>query len=385
MKNLFRHIGFLFLSLMLMQACGNSDSKTLTISGTIGQAGNMQVTLERSGLVATAPNSLIARTETDASGNFKIVVEDPLPEGLYRLRVGQQAINLVFDGSERNVKVTSTLPQMGQYQYTVEGSPSSETFLRTVQGYIQSQPTINDIENLIETTENPFVGAYIATLALGNRPEYINIHERAVQKLEQKYPGSPYVQDYKTFIGSLQQLAAMTRQSSAAGENGLIPENQRQPAPDIRLPGPDGKVYALSDLKGKVVLLDFWASWCMPCRRENPNVVKVYQQYKDKGFTVFSVSLDGVDARTAARFNNDPKKITELREQGKQAWIKAIEQDKLEWPYHVSDLKKWDCEPARQYGVTGIPRAFIIDKQGRIASTSVRGAEQIEALIKQLL
>ncbi|GIV31372.1 MAG: hypothetical protein KatS3mg029_0723 [Saprospiraceae bacterium] len=382
MKRFLLHIGILFFGFAFLQACSDAGSKQLVISGTISQAGNMQVSLERSGLVATAPNSLIARTETDASGNFKIVVENPLPEGLYRLRVGQQAVNLVFDGTERHVKVNSTLAQMGQYQYSVEGSPSSETFLRTVQGYIQSQPTINDIENLIETTENPFVGAYIATMALGNRPEYVNIHERAVQKLEEKYPSSPYVQDYKAYIASLKQLS-MTQQTSSAG--GVIPEDKRQPAPDIRLPGPDGKIYALSDLKGKVVLLDFWASWCMPCRRENPNVVKVYHQYKDKGFTVFSVSLDGVDQRTAARFNNDPKKIAELREQGKKAWIQAIQQDGLEWPYHVSDLKKWDCEPARQYGVTGIPRAFIIDKEGRIASTSVRGAEEIEAVIKQLL
>ena len=148
------------------------------------------------------------------------------------------------------------------------------------------------------------------------------------------------------------------------------------PAPDIKLPTPDGKEYALSDLKGKVVLLDFWASWCGPCRRENPNVVKVYNKYKDQGFTIFSVSLDGLDNRTSARLEDDQKE--EYVKGQKQRWISAIAQDNLTWPYHVSDLRKWDCAPAKIYGVRSIPRAFMIDREGVIVSTSVRGAQQIE-------
>ncbi|RME02691.1 MAG: AhpC/TSA family protein [Bacteroidetes bacterium] len=370
-------------SLMLFSftACNDSSSSSLTVSGTIQNAGSMQVFLEKTGIVPNTPNTVVAKTEADENGNFSITVDQPLAEGLYRIRIGQQSINLIFDGTERDVKVTGDLQQLNNFQYTVEGSPSSLNFLQTVQGYRQKQPNVQDIEKLVETSENPLVGAYIATLAFGNKPQFANIHEKAAKRIEAAYPGSTYASDYNSFISSLKQLAMNT----GGGANGLIPEAQRQPAPDIRLPGPDGKTYALSDLKGKVVLLDFWASWCMPCRRENPNVVKVYQAYKDKGFTVFSVSLDGVDGRTASRFNNDPKKIAELKAQGKQRWIEAIQKDGLEWPYHVSDLKKWDCEPARQYGVTGIPRAFIIDKEGRIAATQVRGAEAIEAAIKELL
>ncbi len=151
-----------------------------------------------------------------------------------------------------------------------------------------------------------------------------------------------------------------------------------------RLPSPSGKVYALSDLKGKVVLLDFWASWCGPCRRENPNVVKIYKKYKDQGFTVFSVSLDGLDSRTKARFNSE-ELIQQQLEISKQRWIKAIEQDGLEWPYHVSDLKKWECAPARLYGVTSIPRTFLIDREGRIAAVNLRGAQQIEQALLMVL
>ena len=112
-------------------------------------------------------------------------------------------------------------------------------------------------------------------------------------------------------------------------------------------------------------------------------MVKVYNQYKDQGFTIFSVSLDGLDSRMAARLGED--KVEAAMDRSKQAWIKAIEQDNLTWPYHVSDLKKWQSAAAATYGVRSIPRAFMIDREGRIASTKVRGAEQIEAALQDLL
>ena len=128
-------------------------------------------------------------------------------------------------------------------------------------------------------------------------------------------------------------------------------------APDFKLNDPDGIPLSLSSLRGKIVLLDFWASWCQPCRRENPNVVLLYNQYKDKGFDILGVSLD--------------------REKG--AWIKAIADDKLTW-HHVSDLKYWQCEAALKYGVQGIPFTLLLDKDGRIISKNLRG----EALRKKL-
>ncbi len=133
-------------------------------------------------------------------------------------------------------------------------------------------------------------------------------------------------------------------------------------APDLAFPDPDGKIRKLSDLRGKVVLLDFWASWCGPCRRESPNVRNVYAKYHDQGFEVFSVSLD----RDA---NN---------------WKKAIADDKLVWPNHVSDLKYWSSEAAAIYGVRSIPSMFLIDREGRIVAKDLRGAA-LENAVRELI
>lgn len=139
-------------------------------------------------------------------------------------------------------------------------------------------------------------------------------------------------------------------------------------APELAYNNPDGEVMKLSDLKGKLVLIDFWASWCRPCRVENPHVVKAYEKYKDskftngKGFTVFSYSLDKNPA----------------------AWKKAIAQDKLTWKYHVSDLKGWSSEGSAKYGVASIPSNFLIDGKGNIIAKNLRGAALEQAIAKYL-
>ena len=133
-------------------------------------------------------------------------------------------------------------------------------------------------------------------------------------------------------------------------------------APEINLKSPDGKLIALSSLKGKVVLLDFWASWCRPCRAENPNVVKLYNKYKDRGFTVYSVSLD----------------------QNKDKWIAAITKDQLTWSNHVSELTGWKSSAGNKYGVSSIPKTFLIDANGKIIAYDLRGND-LEKKLSEIL
>jgi peroxiredoxin len=134
-------------------------------------------------------------------------------------------------------------------------------------------------------------------------------------------------------------------------------------APDFTAPNPDGEMITLSNILGKVTILDFWASWCRPCRIENPNFVKIYEQYHAKGLEIISVSLD--------------------RNNQKQRWVEAIEKDQLNW-YNVSNLKFWQDPLAQLYNVSSIPATFILDKDGVILATKLRGGA-LEAKISELL
>jgi len=161
-------------------------------------------------------------------------------------------------------------------------------------------------------------------------------------------------------------ITALTLFTSAVLTSGQKPE-AGDIAPDIIQSTPNGNQISLSSLKGKVVLVDFWASWCAPCRKENPNLVKAYNQYKDtefkngNGFTIFSVSLD--------------KNLI--------AWKKAVQDDSLIWPCHVSDLKGWKNEAAKLYGIRSIPSNFLIDGDGKIVAVNLRG-DALEAALRKL-
>lgn len=171
--------------------------------------------------------------------------------------------------------------------------------------------------------------------------------------LMQKYPESDAVKTLHAQVIEIKRQIENDKQTNNVVGIGEI-------APDIMLPSPEGDTIALSSLRGKYVLLDFWASWCRPCRIENPNLVKNYKKYNKKGFEIYQVSLDKTQ----------------------ESWTKAIENDQLTWT-HVSDLQYWNCAPAQIYKVQSIPASFLLDKKGRIIAKNLRG-DVLEAKLSEL-
>jgi len=241
--------------------------------------------------------------------------------------------------------LTYTRAADGYGKYTLQDAQ------RRVSSLVQKYQAFFDNENKKRSTASV---SYLlankndlaALIFLDNFPrdQHAALHQEVIKALHEKYPDHPIVAErYK-----------VESSPATATSIGAL-------APDLAFENPDGKIMKLSDLKGKVVLLDFWAAWCRPCRMENPNVVKAYKQFHDKGFEVFSVSLD----------------------RDKASWVKAIQDDGLIWPYHVSDLGHWQSKAAKIYGVSSIPATFLIGRDGRIIAKNLRGAA-LENALKEL-
>ena len=365
------HFALLAVLLLLWTACAKTEGTT--IGGRVAQAANLQVQLDKLNGPTEAFEQL-QTAEIDADGNFEFALAPPPPAGVYRLRIGARKMPLILDGTEEVVEVTADLEGLERYQYTVSGSASASSFQRMIGGLAMQEYSTSDVATYIDTVGNPWAGVYIAERALGNE-RYLDALKKAQAKLEAAYTGTSYGTDYSAWVGRIEAEAARNRSQE------LIQVGN--PAPNITLPSPDGGAYALDELKGQVVLLDFWASWCGPCRRANPMVVDIYERYKQQGFTVFSVSLDGLDDNARSRLQQSGDLETQLEVQ-RNRWVSAIAADKLSWPYHVSDLKKWSALPAQVYGVSGIPKTFLIDREGTIAAVNVHPT-RLEEELKGLL
>jgi peroxiredoxin len=230
----------------------------------------------------------------------------------------------------------------------------SPFFYEAVKGYVSN---LNQVGLSAEQLEGYFdkLLSDIGEGALHYKPAILAVSFGVMNsnaKLFVKY-GTSYLKFYKGYNVNLdaviEQRIAQLKSSTEVGDE----------APDFSAATPDGKTLSLKSLRGKVLLVDFWASWCGPCRRENPNVVAVYNKYKSKGFDVLGVSLD-----------NDG-----------QRWKGAIDQDKLTW-HHVSDLGGWGSMPAKLYKVTGIPHTLLLDKNGIIIAKNLRGQALEQKLIE---
>ncbi len=357
----------------------NSDEKKSTneqladgdflINGKIANAASASIFLDKYSIMQRQQQ--IAATQTDAEGSFTL--KGKLNEkGLYLIRVNQNANwLLVLEGGTINF----TADAQDIYRYKVSGAPESEAcaaFIITAgenqlsinqlteqynqaraSGNIQNmlniqqqyavkfQESQNYLRTFIDTTNYPLLAVFAAGIL--NTEENAEYLDKFVEKVSQQLPGSAYVAELKEKLESVTKFAA-----------GRV-------APDFSLKSPKGEEMPLSATKGKVVLVDFWASWCRPCRVENPNVVRLYDKYKSKGFEVYSVSLD----------------------QNMQKWVDAIKQDNLKWKHHGSNLLGWQCPVAKMYEVSSIPNTYLLDKEGKIIARNLRG-EELEAKLKEI-
>jgi thiol-disulfide isomerase/thioredoxin len=317
----------------------------------------------------------LIKAKVDKKGNFSIVGSLPSKD-IYVLRISKnQHINLILRDNA-SIQVYGDGKNLIQYMNLVGSEESAQLnkFIVRLEDYNQKKDSANiylqqhpDQEKVVNESFTSFFQGFEAykqeffnmnqnspallpLLSLIDPNQNFEVYEMLVDQIVKGFDGAPTVNfiksNYLNFKAKHDEIAF------------LMPGKE---ALDFMQPKLDGKPLRLSDLRGKVVLLDFWASWCGPCRRENPNVVKIYDKYKDAGFTVLSVSLD----------------------KDKNAWQEAIKRDNLSWANHVSDLKAWSNEAAQLYKVTGIPFTVLIDKEGKIIKTNVRG-EELELLLKNV-
>lgn len=311
----------------------------------------------------------------DAKGNFELKGFLAGPD-YYILRVGQNNLNLVIRdstaiqifGDGRNLlqfcNFVNAEESRQMHEYVVLNAnwrAKADSALAAIKTNPTKEADINtymtQAYSQFQTALQSYVGMYANSAALILPLSSIQLdqdfasYEKLIVPLYQSFSQSAILQNlYQNFLSVKQARDAAN--PFATGKT----------VPDFEELRTDGKKkMKLSDLKGQVVLLDFWASWCGPCRAENPNVVQNYQKYKDAGFTVMSVSLDS----------------------NKDKWLAAIAADQLVWPNHVSDLGGWKSKVAVLYGVQSIPFTVLLDKEGRVIATNLRGAA-LEQTLQQI-
>lgn len=381
MKNV--SLSVLFALMSITAFCQKPAGKTVIITGKVANVyPNKKVYLQLINGRSTALTVDSSDVAADKSFKFKSAVVDgggyyilnffavDLSQKILLILEGGETLNVIADGMDTPTK-------RGSFQLT-GNSKNIEYFNKVIDVNKALQVKVEGWNNIVQEAQAKKDEATIKKI----QQEFLAEEQKNIQKIKAMIPemGTNLValwtadnflnpeNDLETMITVANKFKTEKPNTPNVHIKAFIQQVMRiqgiqigSEAPEIALKTPEDNVLKLSSLRGKYILLDFWASWCGPCRRENPNVVRIFNKFKDKDFDIYSVSLD----------------------QERNAWLKAIEKDGMIW-HHVSDLQFWNSAAAAAYGVQAIPATFLLDKEGKIIAKNLRG-EELEKTLEEIL